>query len=135
MKISIVRVTDEFVTEEVDVPYQVVKKENSDMSKGDQKVVTEGKPGKRVKTYRLLYEDGQQIGKELIKDETVSKPVNKIIEYGTVETFTTTRGSKIQFTKVYNMTATAYTLEAMRNRPKDHPLYGITASGMKCGVE
>jgi len=134
MNISIVRVTDEFVEEEIDIPYQVIKRENTDMSKGEQKVVVEGQPGKRVKTYRLLYEDGQPIGKELIKDETVSKPVNKIIEYGTIETLTTTRGSKIQYTKVYEMTATAYTLSAMKNRPPDHPLYGVTASGMKVRV-
>lgn len=134
MKISIIRVTDEIVTEELTIPYQVIRQENPDMSIGEEKVITNGEVGKRVKTYRLLYEDGKEAGKELLKDETVAKPVNKVVEYGIVETFTTSRGSKVQYSKVYTMKSTSYTMEAMTNRPKDHPLWGITASGMKAQV-
>lgn len=134
MEISIVRVTDEIVTEDINIPYQVLRKENDDMSIGDEKIVNDGEVGKRTKTYRVLYEDGNQVGKELIKDQVSKQPINKVVEYGIVETFSTSRGAKVQFAEAYDMSATAYTMAGLTNRSKDHPQWGITASGMKAQV-
>ncbi len=55
-------------------------------------VVQEGKNGKVKKTYLVTYANGKEVGKKVIKEEVIEKPVNKIIKYGGVSEGTTFTG-------------------------------------------
>ena len=70
--------------EEEDVDFKVVKRDNPELPKGQEKVVQEGKVGKKKTT--TTYEVDPKTGKVTSKTtEEVEKPTDKIIEIGTKE--------------------------------------------------
>ena len=70
--------------EEEDVDFKVVKRDNPELPKGQEKVVQEGKVGKKKIT--TTYEVDPKTGKVTSKTtEEVDKPTDKIIEVGTKE--------------------------------------------------
>ena len=132
MQIHITRVTENIEMVKETLPFQVIKRANEKMAKDETRVVQEGAEGVKEKKYAIVYRDGKEVSRELIEDKIISQPVNKVIEYGTVATYKTSRGDVFRYKKVLNMRATAYDLsyESCGKRPED-PGYGITATGMK----
>ncbi len=132
MHLKIVRVEEKIVTENEKIPFEVVSRANSRMEKGKQKTVTDGKEGIKQKSFKVVYEDGNEVSRELIKEEVISSPVNKVIEYGTYEPKKTARGKTLNYKKVLEMSATAYTASYKDTGKKpDHPQFGITYTGVK----
>lgn len=132
MTIKIIRVDEKLVTEKIDVPYNVVRKENMNLAQGTQRVVKSGEKGTREKLYKIIAEDGKEIARELIKDTILKNPINAIVEFGSLMSKKTSRGESLRYNKILNMTATAYTasFKDTGKRPGD-PGFGITASGMR----
>lgn len=132
MKIKVVRVKEDIVTENIPVPFNVITKENNRMDEGTEKVIVEGKEGTQEKQFKVVWEDGKEIARQLIKDAIVANPIDKIVEIGTVLNHKTTRGDVVRYSKVLNMRATAYTASfADTGKHPDHPLFGITATGIR----
>lgn len=132
MAIKIVRVKEEEAKEDIPLPFSVVSRENSRMDKGVEKVVRDGQEGIREKLYKVLFEDGKEVARELIKDAIVANPIDKIVEYGTVLNHKTARGDTIRYKKVLDMRSTAYTSSfADTGKNPGDPLFGITATGAR----
>lgn len=71
--------------EEREIPYNVERKDNPNLPKGEEKVATEGVFGKKLVDTVKSYEDSKYI-EEKILDETVTlEPVTEVIEVGTSE--------------------------------------------------
>ncbi len=128
----IVRVSENEATEEIPIPFNVVNRENSRMDKGSEKVVREGKEGTVQKIYRVLFEDGKEVGRELAKQAIIANPIDKIVEFGTVLNHKTARGDTIRYSKVLDMRSTAYTASfADTGKYPGDPYFGITATGVR----
>ncbi|WP_372996982.1 3D domain-containing protein [Lutispora sp.] len=114
------------------VPYEVERKANSKLGRGETRVVKEGKNGTVKKSYRVVYRDGEEVSRTLISKEVVAEPVSKVVEYGTSSILVTSRGDKLRYKKCIVMSATAYdnSYESTGKHP-GHPEYGITASGIR----
>lgn len=79
------KVTTDEVTEEVDVvEYETVRNETDDLPKGEEEVEQEGKDGYTTVTYKVTYEDGEEVDREET-DREVTDPVDEIINVGTFE--------------------------------------------------
>ena len=132
MDIKIIRVKEEVVSEKIPIPYKVISRENNHLDKGTELTVREGKEGIREKLFRVLLEDGKEISRKLINDSITLNPIDKIVEFGTVLNYRTSRGDILRYRKVLNMRATAYTssFEDTGKNPGD-PGFGITYTGMK----
>ena len=132
MDISIIRVDEKTVTEDLPIPFKTITKENNRLDKGLKNTVREGKEGVREKTYSVVFEDGKQIAKQLIKDMVAANPLDKIVEVGTVLNYKTSRGDTLRFSKALAMRATSYTasFEDTGKNPGD-PGFGITATGAR----
>lgn len=132
MNISIVRVDEKKVSETSSLPFKTITKENDRLDKGIKNTVREGKEGVYEKVYRVVYEDGKQIAKQLIEEFTAQNPLDKIVEVGTVLNYKTSRGDTLRFSKVISMKATSYTAsyEDTGKSPGD-PGFGITATGAR----
>lgn len=132
MDIRIVRVREEILTEEEQIPYNIVEQANKIMNEGESKTVVEGENGIREKYYRITYEDGKPVKRDFMNEAIVKSPVDRVVEYGTVPNFTTSRGDLVRYSKVIQVKATAYTssYEDTGKRPGDHG-FGITYSGLK----
>jgi len=132
MKIQVIRVSEKVVSKKASVPYKVVKRPNSQMDEGKQKVAREGKEGIREKLYKVVMEDGKEVARQLLKDGVMLLPITKIIEYGTIANFKTSRGDTVRFNKVLNMRATSYTASyADTGKHPGDAGFGITATGIR----
>jgi uncharacterized protein YabE (DUF348 family) len=78
-----VRVVTRKVTEGVD--FDTVEKSDSSMSKGDTKVVREGRDGSRSVVYRIRYENGKVVVKKELRSTTLTEPRDAIVRVGTKE--------------------------------------------------
>ena len=132
MDISIIRVDEQTVTEKASIPFKTITKENDRLDIGTTNTVREGKEGVREKIYSVVYENGKQIAKQLIKDFVSSNPLDKIVEVGTVLNYKTSRGDTLRFSKVLTMKATSYTASfADTGKSPGDPGFGITATGVR----
>ena len=82
-KINVIRV--EKVTDVVEEPidYDTIKKNDSSMQKGTEKVVEDGQEGKQEKHYEVVLENGKEVSRELKKTNVVKKSSDKIVAVGT----------------------------------------------------
>ncbi len=130
--IRVIRVKQEIVKEEADIPYQSIIKYNDELESDKTKKVSEGKDGKKEVEYRLTYENGEEVSKEVLNETIIKEPVDEIVEKGTVKYLVASRGQVIRYKKAIVMNATAYDLSyaSTGKRPGDRG-YGITRSGTR----
>lgn len=85
------KITEKIVVEQETIPYETITKDVTTGSGTKQnRVVQQGKNGIREITYRVKYQNGEEIEKTKISSKVVKKPVDKIVEVRTKQV--TTRG-------------------------------------------
>lgn len=132
MKIKVIRAKSEMVSQNEIIPCKVVRKANNHMDSGKEKVVSEGRNGIKEKVFSVSYEDGVEIKRELVSERIITESENKVIEYGSLGKYTTSRGDALKYNKVLDMRATAYTASFKdTGKNPDHPEFGITYTGIK----
>ncbi|WP_100011825.1 ubiquitin-like domain-containing protein [Lentibacillus sediminis] len=84
-EVSIVRIEKE--TEEVTetVAFDTVTRNDSTLTKGEEKVISEGDEGTIVKKYEITYENGEEVDRELISEEVTEESSNRVVAVGTKE--------------------------------------------------
>lgn len=65
------------------IAYQTKEIQDNTLERGLKKIDSEGKLGQRKLVYQVRREDGVEVSRELIKDEIVEKPINKVTRIGT----------------------------------------------------
>lgn len=84
-KIEVVRVEEKVVKENEDINFEVVVKNNKNLDKSIRRTIQNGELGKKEITSKLVFENGKQIGREILSTKVISEPKNKIVEQGTKE--------------------------------------------------
>ena len=87
---------------------KVIRRGTNELPVGEERVVQEGNFGQRVQQFLITLHDGVQFGdRELIRDEVVLEPVDKIVEFGThveqkpvITTSTRTETENLPFERV-----------------------------------
>ncbi|MGM0831084.1 MAG: ubiquitin-like domain-containing protein [Bacillota bacterium] len=81
--VNVVRV--EKVTDVVEETkdFTVISKKDSDLSKGNEKVVQEGKNGLVEKEFEVVKENGKEVSRKLVSEKVVKESQDKIINVGT----------------------------------------------------
>lgn len=132
MIIQVVRVNEDVVTEKSNIPFNVITKENNRMDKGAEKVIEEGREGVKEKQFKVVFENGIEVARQLLNEVIASNPIDKIVEIGTVLNHKTARGDSVRYKKILDMRATSYTASFQdTGKNPDHPLFGITATGIR----
>ncbi len=126
LEVQVVRVDASYETEEESVPFTTERVPSNKMYKGETKVIREGVNGLRVRTYKLTWENGVLVSRDLFSNEIAVAPVNQQVAYGTLDVFQTSRGEDVKFSKIYSMKATAYTA--------DEKWGHATASGIRAQI-
>ena len=86
------KITEKIVVEKETIPYETITKDVTTGSGTKQdRVIQEGENGIREVTYKVKYQNGEEIEKTEIKSEVIKEPVDKIIEIRTKQI--TTRGT------------------------------------------
>ncbi|UTR12433.1 ubiquitin-like domain-containing protein [Evansella sp. LMS18] len=80
--VRVEKVTD-VVEEEID--FATVRKNDSSVERGTEKVLNSGKNGTLAKYYEVILEDGEEASRELIKEEIVAESEDRVVAVGTKE--------------------------------------------------
>lgn len=105
--IKVVRVTQQVVTEQSEVPYQLVNQPGDFPVGLPDRVISAGQMGVAEKTVKITYEDGVETGQETLSQSIVKPPVNEIVARG-AQTTVSRGGSIINFRRAILVRATAY---------------------------
>jgi len=65
------------------LPYQTKTVDDPNLERGKQKIEQEGKYGKKRLVYQVRRENGVEVSRTLLSEETIEKPQNKIVKNGT----------------------------------------------------
>lgn len=85
MSVAVVRVEYKTVTEKQAVKFKTVRKNDSSLASGTEKVITNGADGESEISYKVKYVDGKEEEKTELSRKTVKEPVNKVVTVGTKE--------------------------------------------------
>ena len=108
--INVIRV--EKVTDVVEEPinFAVITKNDSNLEKGKQKVVTNGQNGLLSKHYEVILENGKEVSRKLVSEKKMKEKQDKVVAMGTkVIVAQVSRGSSEPAGKEFYVTSTAYT--------------------------
>ncbi len=131
LEFEITRIALSTVEETASIPFTTEKRSTASLDKGKSRVVQNGVAGSKKLVYSVKTENGKEVSRELVSEEVLTQPVMKIVEQGTrvpdtSGTVKTWSGETLQYKKVLNMTATAYTTERSSDK--------VTATGQVARV-
>ncbi|EGY80627.1 3D domain-containing protein [Peptoniphilus indolicus] len=109
--IIIERVNRETFDVQTDIPFETEVRENSEMFKGEEKVIQQGVVGKKTDTVQHTFVNGQMVSIDIINSVVSQEPVNAIVEKGTKDKPKEDQSASLQgrnVKKVIVMQATAY---------------------------
>lgn len=125
-KIVVTRVQEKLLEESFSVPFGVQTKPDNSMLRGMRKVVSRGVPGLGKRIVRVVYANGKEISRGLVKTLVVKKPQNQIFAVGTVRTVSR-GGVPLNFRESMVMEASGYTHTGYRTATGKVPSRGIAA--------
>ena len=83
--VHVITVEEAFLEEPI--PYSTTYMDNSNMWRGESRVVTPGEDGRKEVVYRVTRENGEEIAREVVSERVVMEPVSQVVERGTGSRF------------------------------------------------
>ncbi|MGE9808161.1 MULTISPECIES: transglycosylase family protein [unclassified Janibacter] len=83
MSIHITRVTKDTVNVSTSIPFSTRTTSSASLWEGQTKVVTQGKPGTKVVTYRVAHKNGSESSRWVIGSRVTAQPVTQVVAQGT----------------------------------------------------
>jgi len=121
-----------------DIAYETEYTENPEIFWGERAIIEEGVLGRQRSNVLAVYIGGELNGRSTVFEETLWQPVNARAYKGTyIPPYhgLSACGELFNYSRTFVAEATAYTLDfASTGRHPDHPLFGVTASGMMAQV-
>lgn len=77
------KITKETITETEEIPFESTTTNDGSLDKGKTKITSQGINGVKTFTYEIVYTDGKQTDKKLLKEEVITAPVRQITAIGT----------------------------------------------------
>jgi uncharacterized protein YabE (DUF348 family) len=108
--IQVVRVGEQVQTEEQPIPYTATTQPSDQLALDERKIIQAGQPGVKARSYRIRFEDGQQISRTLEGEWVARQPQAQVTGVGTkvvVKSLNTPSGT-IQYYRAVTMYATSY---------------------------
>ncbi|KYH33821.1 ubiquitin-like domain-containing protein [Neomoorella mulderi] len=124
--IKVTRVTYKMETVNSEINYRVERRPDGEIEKGITRLVQRGQKGLQEETYRIVYEDGQEAGRELVATKVVKEPVPEIIAVGALD-MASRGGHTFRFERAFWAVATAYTHTGSRTATGVYPRVGTIA--------
>ncbi|WP_068675853.1 G5 and 3D domain-containing protein [Oceanobacillus sp. Castelsardo] len=114
--VTITRVEKKEEKLEEEIAFDTETKKDSSLEKGKEKVMTEGKKGKVLKTFEVTLENGEEVSRELLDEAIQEEKVDRVVAVGTKEpaqmvsvTSTSSSSSQASSGKTISVTASAFT--------------------------
>lgn len=121
-------IIEKIVTEEVEIPFEIITKDVSNNSENTKnKVVQQGENGIKQITYKIKYKNNEELERTVLSETVIKEPVDKIVQVQkkvTSRSSSTSRGSTLG-TTLFKVTAYCPCVKCCGKTN------GITASGTK----
>jgi 3D (Asp-Asp-Asp) domain-containing protein len=130
MRLGVVRVNRESYIEEVPVAFEERWEPEPTMPIDERRITDWGREGAQRMRIRVVYENQQEVRRELDEEWIAREPRDRVIQYGTeveLRELETPDGTFTYWRKL-RMSATSYNAPTAGKSP-DHPAYAITKSG------
>lgn len=108
MAIQILRRTSTVVTEQHELAYRTVRREDRTLPIGETRELQAGQAGLLQVRTRLFYEDGREVASEPVGEQVLQPPVDRVVAYGSVGVVSR-GGQEYRFVRELSMEATGYT--------------------------
>ncbi len=82
MQLKVVRIRQIVQTRTESTPYETLIKYSKDMGAGQSKVVTSGRRGSAVRTYRVTYVNGTEVTRDLLSEQITTEAIDQVIMQG-----------------------------------------------------
>ncbi len=136
MTVNVIRVREETITESEAIPYETLWQADASLEIDDRQLMQSGVEGVKKRNIMLRFENGREARRTIEKEWIDTPPVTQIFSYGTKivkRDLTLPNGQIVTYWRKIRMLATSYTA-ATSGKARNHPTYGITATGMPAGV-
>lgn len=132
LRVSVVRVHDEYYLEEAAIPFSHRQEPNPEMELDSRSIAQWGREGIRTRRIRVYYENGQQMYQTEEEEWLAREPLDQVLHYGTkiVERVLDTPEGPLTYWRKLRVLATSYNAPTA-GKPLDHPAYGITRTGWR----
>jgi uncharacterized protein YabE (DUF348 family)/3D (Asp-Asp-Asp) domain-containing protein len=130
--VRVTRVREALLVEFDPIPFETVWVPDPKVEIDNIRLVQDGQVGLNKRRYRVVYENGQEVGRFLEDSWADQSPITKTMAYGTkivVRTLETPEGP-IEYWRKMRVYLTSYK-PASCGKPRDHPRYGYTRLGWK----
>jgi uncharacterized protein YabE (DUF348 family) len=109
IKVVITRIETKVITESAPINFKTVVKNDSSMLTSESKVLNQGQNGEKQITTSVVYENGKEICRKIIKETVTKAPIDKVMAQGTLSTISLSRGStSVPSGQSIKVKATAY---------------------------
>jgi len=116
LRVSVVRVHDEYYLEEAAIPFSHRQEPNPEMELDSRSIAQWGREGIRTRRIRVYYENGQQMYQTEEEEWLAREPLDQVLHY--------------TYWRKLRVLATSYNAPTA-GKPLDHPAYGITRTGWR----
>ncbi|HEY3210147.1 MAG TPA: G5 domain-containing protein [Actinomycetota bacterium] len=82
MRLKVVRIRQIVQTRKESTPYETLIKYSKDLGPGQSKVVTPGRLGSAVRTYRVTYVNGTEVTRDLLSEQITTEAVDEVVMQG-----------------------------------------------------
>ena len=109
MKVKVTRVNTITLLETQPLDYKTVINYDSGVNNTERRVINEGSVGERELATNVVYVNGKETARSLVKESVTKSPVDKVIIQGTYPLMPVSRGGdSIPYSRIINVKATAY---------------------------
>ncbi len=137
MNVSVFRVAYQEITVDTEIPFASREVSDSSLQKGKTRIKTRGANGLKRTVYAVTTEDGVEVNRQVITEETVKEPVAQVVAVGTAakaaassgkKSVVTNAGESLNYSRKLTVTATAYTAAAGKKTASGRVAqYGVIA--------
>ena len=131
MRVKVVRVSEVTLVQSEPIPFESISVPDDKLEIDHQRLVQAGVNGEYRKRWKVRYEDGAEVSRDLVDEWEAAAPVTRMMAYGRMlvpRTLDTPEGPVTYWRKI-RMYATSYS-PARAGTPKTAPWYGRTRIGM-----
>jgi uncharacterized protein YabE (DUF348 family) len=138
LQIAITRVREEIAVSEEIIPFETFFEPDPNLEIDTQQVVNDGAPGINRQRFRVRYENGKEVARELLDSWVAQEATQRVIAYGQriePKTATAPDGTQITYWRRMRVYASSYSA-ATAGVSRDSPTYGRTYTGeqMRTGI-
>jgi 3D (Asp-Asp-Asp) domain-containing protein len=132
MTVKVTRVSEVTLVESTAIPFESISAPDNNLEIDTTRLAQAGQNGEYRKRFKVRYEDGQEVRRDLVDEWQAAAPVTRVMSYGRMivpKTLDTPEYGPLTYWRKIRMYATSYS-PARSGTPRSAPWYGRTRIGM-----